>query len=732
VGALLALAAPLLLTAGAARAAQPEQPVVLVGVPGVRWDDVSESDTPALWSLLQDGAIGTLAARSVYSRACPVDGWLAVSAGNRAADEPTAPGEPLCRKPDDPVDGVVSRWGVYTTAAAGTNYEAELGRLGAALSESGTTAAAVRPGAAIALAGPDGRVAGDYLPAGDDPQDLHSAVQKAVADHQLVVVDAGAVRDPDDLPATDPVSYGPDRDAQAAAMDRRVGAVLDAVPDDATVLVMSLADSGRTAHLQLAAARGPAPSGRVYADALLGSRSTRQPGIIQATDLTPTLLALLGVDRPAGLVGSPVVPLADSPATAAERLDVVLDLDAASQAVQPLVPWFFNLLVVAQIALYGAAALALRNRWGGPEGRRIVLAWLRRISVLFAAVPVSTFLANLVPWWRTGNDFLAVVTAVAVFAVAVSALALTGPWGRRPLGPFGLVAGVTAGVLAIDVVAGSRLITSSLMGLQPVVAGRFYGLGNVQYALFATGSLLLATALADRLLRTGHRRWAVVTVAAIGAVAVVVDGAPGLGSDFGGPPSMVPAFTLLALLVGGLRLTLRRAGAVALGTLAVIVTLSLVDWLRPPEQRTHLGRFVDTVLAGGAWPVIERKLSQNVEILTTSWLSVLVPFAALFVAVILMRPVAWGAPALQRAYEQCPALRPGLTALITMLAIGFALNDSGTVVPAVGATLAIPLLIAASVRVLETEDTDDTTPTPTPADQGTRGRSAEPGRSRIP
>ena len=42
-----------------------------------------------------------------------------------------------------------------------------------------------------------------------------------------------------------------------------------------------------------------------------------------------------------------------------------------------------------------------------------------------------------------------------------------------------------------------------------------------------------------------------------------------------------------------------------------------------------------------------------------------------------------------------------------MLGIGFAVNDSGTVVPAIGATLAIPLLIAASVRTLELADADE-------------------------
>ena len=710
-GLALSLLASLLPAAPAAAAVDDAAagPVVLVGTGGLRWDDVSAHRTPALWSLLVDGAAGTLAARSVYSRACPVDGWLAVSAGRRAADALPEPGGALCHQPEEPVDGRVPRWDVYVEDAQARNYEAAPGLLGDTLAAAGAPSAAVGPGAAVALAGSDGRVVGEYR-AADGPAEIGEAVRELAAAHELVVVDVGAVRDPTAVPTTDPAATGPDRLAQAEEVDDRVEAVLEALPADATVVVASLADSGRTPRLQLVAARGPGPGDGRYADALLGSRSTRQEGIVQATDIAPTLLELVGVAAPAALVGAPLRPLPDTPDDPLERLRILLDLDAASQAVQPLVPWFFNLLVVAQIALYGAAALALRNQWGGPAGRRTVLAWLRRVSVLFAAVPVSTFLANLFPWWRAGNDFLAVVAAVGIFAAAVSLLALAQPWGRRPLGPLGFVAGLTAVVLAADVVAGSRLITSSLMGLQPVVAGRFYGLGNVQYALFGTGALLAATAVADRLLRTGQRRLAVASVAVIGTVAVVVNGAPGLGSDFGGPPSMVPAFTLLALMVGGVRLTWHRILLVGAGTLAVIVALSLVDWLRPQEQRTHLGRFVDTLLAGAAWPVIERKLTQNLEILTGSWLSLLVPFAALFVAVILMRPVAWGAPALQRAYERCPALRPGLFALMVMLGIGFAVNDSGTVVPAVGATLAIPLLIAASVRVLELEDVEPAAP----------------------
>ena len=39
-------------------------------------------------------------------------------------------------------------------------------------------------------------------------------------------------------------------------------------------------------------------------------------------------------------------------------------------------------------------------------------------------------------------------------------------------------------------------------------------------------------------------------------------------------------------------------------------------------------------------------------------------------------------------------LRPGLIALAIALGIGFAVNDSGIVIPAIGVSMAVPLLIA--------------------------------------
>lgn len=241
------------------------------------------------------------------------------------------------------------------------------------------------------------------------------------------------------------------------------------------------------------------------------------------------------------------------------------------------------------------------------------------------------------------------------------------------------------------------------MRVQPIVAGRFYGLSNVGFALFATGALLATLAVTDVLL-PAQRTLALAVVAGVGLVATVIDGAPGLGSDFGGPPAIVPAFAVLGLLIAGVRLTWRLCAIIAGATVAVLVSLSLLDWLRPAADRTHLGRFVQTVIDGDAWPVLERKATQNVKILFTSWLSALLPAAIAFVALVLARPVAWGVRPLQLAYDRSAVLRHGMVAFGVLCGVALVLNDSGVVIPAVAATVALPLLIAVSVRALELDD----------------------------
>ncbi|WP_406832923.1 hypothetical protein ABEG17_08845 [Pedococcus sp. KACC 23699] len=688
-------------TVPAAPAVADGNPVILVGTGGLTWSDVDEKATPALWSLLRDGSTAALSVRSVFTNTCPVDGWLSLSAGNRAAA--AGPGKGGDRSTTDPcppvpvVDsGVVPGWNGYVKSATDKKFDSTLGTLGETLASNKQCIQAVGPGAGVGAAYRSGAVP-RYAPY--DPAELTGLLSAC----RVTLVDVGSLRDPADLPKgeTAPAGAG-SRTQQAEAIDKRIGQVLAAAPSGSDVVVASLSDAGASERLRLVAAKGPH-----YGPGTLTSKSTRQPGLVQAADLTVTMLNAAAVPVPTGLGGATLTrgsADANSGTAAADRLRGLIDFDEASHEVHSLVPPFFNAVVYTQIAIYLFAALVWRRDFGSTELRLRMLRITRRVAIVAATVPAATFLANLVPWWRFPVPMLAITASVGVFVAIISAIAFLGPWGRRLTGPLAAVSLATLLVLGGDIMLGGRLQISSLMGLQPVVGGRFYGMGNVTFALFATSAILLCIAVSSYFVKRGQPRRAAVATVLIGLAAVVVDGYPGWGADGGGPPALLPGIAYLVLAILGITMTWKRGALIAGVTVGLFLLVGFLDSLRATENQSHLGRFFDSLFTGGAWDIVSRKLEQNISILFGNYrLALLVPIALVFVIYILARPTSWGSRALERSYEACPTLRPGLIALLVMLTIGFAINDSGVAIPANGAIIAVPLIIAVSVRVLEDE-----------------------------
>ncbi|MCB1300696.1 MAG: hypothetical protein KDB28_05405, partial [Tetrasphaera sp.] len=690
----------------AAAVAAPAAPgrVILIGTGGFTWSDVSPDATPYLWHLLGGGSSSTNSVRSVNPNTCPVDGWLSLSAGQRAA-APTADGaatrnlkEPCPPLPAVTVTGshaTVEGWAELEKAAASLRFEADPGLLGDQLAGAGIPAVAIGPGAALGLAQSSGEVAA-YRPVDWATATLDS-VHAALGDAKVALIDAGAVRDPGDLAAGE-ASPGTSVADQVRAVDDRIATVAAGLDDQDTLIVAGLSDAGMGSRLRPVVVTGPA-----YGPGQLSSPSTRIPDLMQSSDLTVTLLRLAGIDTTDLGLGGALLDTEHRPndAAAVERRHLALtDVDNASHEIHPLVPIFFYGLILTQLAIYLFTWRVWRREGATLAQRTRAIRLVHIVGVLAASVPAATFLANLLPWWRVSHPLPAIVGAVALFVALIAGLAFLPPWGRHLMGPVAVVGGITMAVLAIDVMTGSRLQQSSLMGLQPVVGGRFYGMGNVTFSIFATASLMLAIAAAHQALRRWGRWAAAAVVAAIGLLTVVIDGNPAWGADGGGPPAYLPglAYFLLALL--GVGMTWRRGAIIALVTAGLFLLVGFLDSLRPAESQSHLGRFFDKLGTGGALDIVIRKAEQNWGILISSPLTVLVPFGLVFVIYVLLRPTSWGSRSLAGAFERVPTLRAGLVAWLIVMMIGFFINDSGVAIPAVGATVAIPLVVAIASRTL--------------------------------
>jgi hypothetical protein len=676
---------------------KPGESLVVVGLGGLSWDDVSAEDTPILWGLLRDGSAASVSVKSLRLTTCPTDGWATVSAGEAAGPD-TTESRPQCT-PLPPVAGDATTgyrvvgFDALATASREAEFRAQLGLLGDSFAAAKTCIQAVGPGAGLAAATGDGKVA-KYSPF------QATTLVSDLAQCPVSIVDVGGIG------STDP---DPTRHLEKInGIERRIELVMDAMPNGADLVVAGLADRDQQERLRLLTASGPH-----YAPGLLASASTRMLGIAQLSDITATILQRGGVEPKAAIGGRAlsVVPSANnSESTAAAKLTVLTDIDTKADAMHDVVaPFLLIWLVGTALAMFVLWLVLHRSRpWNRRFTRARVLRLVRLVGLVSAAMPAATFLANLVPWWRwsTNTVVLVIVLLVLVLAIgsALSLACLRGPWSSSALGPLAAMSAVTAGVIGIDLLTGSHLQISSIFGLQPLVGGRFYGMGNVAFALYAAAVLLLCAALAHALVRRDAPRLAVVAVVVVGGVALAVDVLPAWGADFGGPIALVPALGFLLMGVMGWRTSVRNVSIVLLVAALVVGLVCYLDWRRPESERSHPGRFLQTVIDGGAWDVMSRKLWANISLSVHLPLLLLVVVGLLVVVVmIVLRPGILGTEPLRRLLEEAPLMRRGLLSVIVMAVIGFLTNDSGAAIPPVAAIFTVPLVVSAVMHFLAIE-----------------------------
>ncbi|GAB3324991.1 hypothetical protein GCM10027451_49610 [Geodermatophilus aquaeductus] len=726
--------------------------VLVVGVPGLVWDDVDPDRTPALWELADTSPVGAVSVRAARSTTCLLDGWATLGAGNRArfpAPDELLPMVPLPTVPlpgetpgteeepgaapseaptpaGPPASPELSHCGLQERLAqagladplsavravaedgATARFGAEPGALGAAVG----CATVVGRAAALAVAAPGvGLTREDALPADD------AALAALLEPCPLTLVsldglvDAGVPAPEGSETGTDPVS----REVALTAIDAQVAqlrAAVAALPGETLLLVQGVSEvnDGRP-QLHVGIASGPG-----FTDVgWLSSASTGRAPFTQLIDVAPTVLRALGLEQPASLNGQPLTVTGDRPGTAQAVAELTRANTAAVTHHRSTGTFFLGLVAVqAAVVVLGMLVLGLTRDAGVRPSRARWRPVLRLAALAAAALPVATYLAGLVPWERAGSPRWALAGSLLLAGAAVVAPAVLGPWRRSRLGPPLAVLAVTVATLVGDVLTGSSLELNALLGYDAIVAGRFTGYGNLSSGLLSSAALVgtaVVATLAGRRAGAGRddggrraRRVTGAVVLAAGLVTVAVVGAPGLGRDFGGVLAVLPGFLLLAMLLTGVRVTVVRLAAVLAAGVVAVGTLAFLDWLRPAAERSHLGRFVEQLLTGEAWTVVSRKASANLDILVGSALAWMLPVALVAAIWLVRRRRAQGPGPLRRPGLLCEGgsglragdaavLRAGLVAAALSLALGAAVNDSGVALPATAAALLVPLLV---------------------------------------
>ncbi|WP_188895551.1 hypothetical protein [Microlunatus endophyticus] len=531
--------------------------LVLVGVTGRTTPDAT--DRRVIDAHRDDAQIGAISIRPQEQQECAAAGWLTIGAGRRTTAgglcDPTVTGSGTTAR--------VTDWSQRLDIAARNAGDAKLGTLA---STSPGCVEAVGPGAALAAANPDGT-----LDRYETATDLIGSKERL--DCPLTIVDAGS------------------------ESDKIISAL--AARSDVTLIVSGVGPNAgsRNRDLQAIYRIGTTLPGMMTSD------STRRRGIVILTDLSRTLIGFSLGDKPvpagAPIDGSPIEVQTDrtpSAALLAGHLRSIHNLSAVA-------PAGYLAGTIVGVLLAAVLAVALLRRWW-----RTAWAMIAGLGTLTATL----MLTGSFPWQASSHPGVAlVITLVLWTAILIGLTLLISRWRRLPV-PM-VAAGLVMAAFTTDAALGGLMEPGSLLNSKPVIGGRWYGFGNVSFGCYAASILSVAGYVAHRYLRHGHRTAAMIGVLTVGALGVLVEGWPSMGSDFGGVITLVPAILLMAIAISGRRITWGKIIGIVAAAVIVVAGVSLLDWSRGAGHRTHLGDFVQRVIAGDAWPILIRKAEASLH-----------------------------------------------------------------------------------------------------------------------
>jgi hypothetical protein len=589
-------------------APMPTGTVVVVGV--TDRSSLTGSDRVLIDSHSSTVQFAAVSVRPRYIGDCAAAGWATLGAGRRTSVNG------LCHPRVERQQ--ITDWPQRLAAAAARHGDAALGTLAASLPG---CVAAVGPRAALAAARPDGTVA-----------------QYDTVDHFL----AAGLATPCPLTLID---AGQQSDHIIRALANR---------PHVTVVVTGIGPPAGSddPSLQALYMLHAAPAG------WLTSASTRRDGIVNLTDLTATLIAAGRRDVPGGhapVDGSPFEVRAEivTAAEAQEHLKAVAALSKAAVRADAVLAGIGAVLLVILIASLIARKLAIA---------RPILEW-------GTILPATMLLTGAAPWNATRWPVLVLLMTLAGWSIALTVAVFAG--AKRLNVPFAVAgAAVTVTAFTIDAALGGVMEPGSMLNSRPVNGGRWYGFGNVTFAVYAAATLILVGYLAHRLRATGHRRAALVSVAMIGFGMVLCEGWPSMGADFGGVIALTPALLWLLLVLADIPITWPKLVAAAASTLVLVTAISWLDWRRGPTARTHLGGFFQRVLDGDALDIIIRKAVAAAGSMLNP-LGMGSVFVGVIVWILLFRRLL---PALRTEFT---TLHTVAVATLGVAILGTALNDGG-------------------------------------------------------
>jgi hypothetical protein len=381
---------------------------------------------------------------------------------------------------------------------------------------------------------------------------------------------------------------------------------------------------------------------------VLSSQSTNERGLIAAFDIAPTILTYLHLTPlPADMRGKPIDT--DGALHSASLRALMARLHVIAGRRLPAL----GFLLLAWALLLALAAPSPRARAWAMRAGGLGVLWAPIAVLIPAAIEPSAAV-----------EYAMIALACVLLGALTDALI---PWPRALLAP--ALAAIV--VLSADALAGTQLLMRSLLGPDPILGARFYGIGN---ELKSGLAVLVLAAVAAALAPTTRGRRAALVTASAGVVLAIVEGSARIGAGVGGVILVSFGFAVATVMLVPGALTRRRALIVLVSPVAGLVALAGIDLATAHGGGHFTGSVLHARSTGDVRDIIVRRYGAAWRELKNHAMPIATAFALLYSGLGLRRRARLLAPV-----ADDPAWLAALCGGLAAGVVGALVEDSGPV-----------------------------------------------------
>ena len=390
---------------------------------------------------------------------------------------------------------------------------------------------------------------------------------------------------------------------------------------------------------------------------LLYSSTTRRTGIIGNVDVGPTILSYFGIN-PVNMTGREITNVeVDNGINEVQYLNDRI-VNTSTQRYRILYSFAIYQMIISFIVLL---MIIFRKNVSHKLYKKATLLLISTIIIPFVLLVLPIFgMLGII------YNYLLLISITSLLVFGLYYLS-----GKTPLNIMIYGNLLVAGGIIIDIILGQPLMKNSLLGYDPIIGARYYGIGNEYMGVLIGSVLIFTTALVEK--HNINKKF-IIFIYILTTLTIAL---PTLGANVGGTITAVFTFLFVSIRLSKERISFKTITGILLVILLVVALMSVID-LFFMEDKSHLAIAIEEIISKGpivAYQIITRKIAMNLRLMgVTVWSKVLIS-TIIILGILFYRPIG----IVRKIINLYPSIAIGWSGIIIACMVSFAVNDSGVV-----------------------------------------------------